>query len=353
MASDEIWILGATGRAGRRTAAALAAAGVTPVLVGRDAARLDAVGTGGRTVVAPSVDAMADEVRRQRPAVVVNTVGPFTATAVTLAGAGLPDSHYLDLANDVVSASQLLGMHDRAVDAGRTLVTGAGFGVLATESVVAMLVRDRPTPARVRVDGIPSVEVEDGPVGDALAATLVEGLPAGGLRFTGGRLASDRIGSDPRPLTLPDGTTVTTASVPLGELVAAWRSGGAPDVVAASSGAPSGNVARAALPVAGALLAARPLRDLVRRRLARASMPARPRSREHSFAHAEIHWSDGARREGWLRMGDASDFTTAVTVGAALRLLRGEAPTGAYTPAEAFGPELAVEAGGEFLLDGP
>lgn len=32
-------------------------------------------------------------------------------------------------------------------------------------------------------------------------------------------------------------------------------------------------------------------------------------------------------------------------------LARGDAPAGAYTPAEAFGPELAVDAGGEFLLD--
>ncbi len=80
-------------------------------------------------------------------------------------------------------------------------------------------------------------------------------------------------------------------------------------------------------------------------------MPARPRPREHSYAHAEVEWADGTRREGWLRMGDASDFTTAVAVEVTLRLLRGEAPPGAYTPAEAFGPELAVAAGGEFLLD--
>ena len=351
MASDEVWILGATGRSGRGVARRLAEAGMTPVLVGRDPERLKAIDTGGRTVVVPTVDAMADEVRRQQPGVVLNTVGPFTATAGVLADAGLPGSHYLDLANDVVSASQLLERHDAAVAAGRTLVTGAGFGVVATQSVVAMLVRDRATPVRVRVDGVPSVAAEEGPIGDAVAATLVDGLPAGGLRFAGGRLARDRVGGDRRSLTLPDGTTVTTASVPLGELVAAWRVSGAPDVVAASSGVPSGIAARGILPVAGTLLAARPLRDLVRRRVARAAMPARPRPREHSYAHAEVEWANGTRREGWLRMGDASDFTTAVAIETILRLLRGEAPPGAYTPAEAFGPELAVAAGGEFLLD--
>src|SRR4051812_33789349 len=118
MASDEVWILGATGRSGRAVAARLAGGGGAPVLVGRGAERLEKVaadvGAGARTVVAGSVEAMADAVRRAQARVVVNTVGPFTGTAVALAEAGLPGSHYLDLANDVVAASGLLGLHDRA-----------------------------------------------------------------------------------------------------------------------------------------------------------------------------------------------------------------------------------------------
>ena len=36
---SDVWILGATGRSGRAVAAHLAAAGLSPVLVGRDATR--------------------------------------------------------------------------------------------------------------------------------------------------------------------------------------------------------------------------------------------------------------------------------------------------------------------------
>ena len=36
----EVWILGGTGRSGRAIAAELVSRGITPVLVGRDAARL-------------------------------------------------------------------------------------------------------------------------------------------------------------------------------------------------------------------------------------------------------------------------------------------------------------------------
>lgn len=56
-------------------------------------------------------------------------------------------------------------------------------------------------------------------------------------------------------------------------------------------------------------------------------------------------WADGTTREGWLRAGDAMEFTTSVTAETAVRLARGEGRAGAYTPARALGPELAEAAG--------
>src|ERR1700689_1222897 len=97
----EVWILGGTGRSGRAIAAELVSRGISPVLVGRDAARLTeaAARAGhGRTVVAGSTEVMAAEIRRHRPAVVINTIGPFTVTGAPLARACLQASHYVDLA---------------------------------------------------------------------------------------------------------------------------------------------------------------------------------------------------------------------------------------------------------------
>jgi len=330
--------------------AALAAQGVTVVPVGRDGARLAAVApVGGRTVVAASIEAQAAEIARQRPHVVVNTVGPFTDTALTVARACLPSSHYLDLANDVRSAADVLGLHDQAVAAGRTLVTGAGFGVLATESVVAVLCRDRPPAARVRVDALPSVATEQGEVGEALAATILGALPEGGRFYRGGRLVRARLGSHAERLTLPDGTRVTTTAVPFGELLAAQRTSGAPDAVSASSLLPSGAVARVALPLARAVLSVGPVRDLAQRRLAGVSTRARPRPTEHSWAHARVEWPDGTVREGWLRTGDAQEFTVAAAARTAVRLAAGDGRPGAHFPAAALGADLAVDAGGTFL----
>jgi short subunit dehydrogenase-like uncharacterized protein len=299
---------------------------------------------------------MAAAIRRERPAVVVHTVGPFQRTAAVIADAVLETGDYVDLANDVATLSQLRERDEAARRFGHTLVVGAGFGVAATESVVTWLVGERAPAQRVRVDMIPSVASTAGVVGEALAATLVEGLPgvAGGGRFQGrriadGRLAPAPIGGEPTRLTTPDGDEVTSALMPLGELLAAERASQARFVVAASSEAPSGGLLRRIMPAALMLLHIGPLRRFLARRLAAVKVSDRPGPRKHSWAHAHVEWADGTSREGWLRLGDASDFTAAVAAEVAHRLLAGQGRPGTYTPAALFGSSLAEACGGEYL----
>ena len=354
MSSDELWILGGTGRTGRDIARLLAAGGLPVRLVGRDAGRLAAAaaelpGEVG-VLVAADLDAMAREIRRQAPAVVVNTVGPFARTAAPILEACLPGSGYLDLANDFVAANAVLDLDRRARDAGRTLVTGAGFGVLATEAPLVALLADRPTPRVVRVDSIASLALTGGTMGEALAATIIEGIPEGGRRVAGGRMVRAGVGSHASRVTLPDGTEVTTGSWPSGDLVAAARASGAPDVIAATKEVPTGLLVRAAVPLAGPLMRIAPLQRLATRRLAAMPFTAKPRPREHSWGRARVEWSDGTVRTAWLRADDAGDFTAAVAAAVAGRIARGLAAPGAHTPVPAAGLDLVQEAGAELLL---
>ncbi len=352
-----VWVLGATGRIGRAVAARLEKQGYAVTLVGRDEERLRTVaadtGLGGdaRVVVAGTADRIVAEITRQRPAVVVNAIGEYAATAVRIARACLPGGHYLDLANDLTAIPRLLDLHEETAAAGSTLVTGAGFGVLAVEAVVATLCEGRPTPDHVHADAVASVAIEAGVVGAPLAATVVDVLTTGGRRYRDGHLVPARLGAGPRRLTLPDGETATTAGVPSGELLAAHRASGAPSVVVTSGLVPAAPLVRAALPLAGRLLSIPALRRFAVRRVARIAVKPAPRPRRHSWAHAVLSWPDGTTREGWLRAGDGMDFTVAVAAEAAARLARGEGKPGAYTPAAAFGPGLAVAAGGAFLID--
>ncbi|MFI6345571.1 hypothetical protein [Streptomyces sp. NPDC050560] len=353
---DEIWMLGATGRTGRAIAARLATSGRPPVLVGRDRDRLravaDEVGGAARVVVAQSLGAAAGMLAAAEPAVVVNTVGPFARNMPLVAGA-LPDgSHYVDLTNEIAAVSGLLARHEEAAARGQCLVAGAGFGVFGAESVVRWLCAGRPPAERVRVDAVPAVVSEPGRLGEALAASVVGGIALGGRRYEHGRLVRAPFGGDTERFTLPDGTPVRTGAVPFGDLEVAHRASGAPFAVAASSAAPTGHAARAAVAVASALLARPRIAAFATRRLARVPTRAGQPGREHSWVRARVTEAGGAVREGWLRAGEGMAFTADVAAEVALRLARGEGTPGAHTPGALFGPGLAEKAGGVFLAGG-
>jgi short subunit dehydrogenase-like uncharacterized protein len=354
--TNETWILGAAGRIGRTVTAGLAARDADIVLVGRNGDLLhktaaDAGHPDMEVLVSDSVEHMAAEIGRRRPAVVVNTLGNYARTATVLARACMPGGHYVDLAADLDALPRLLDLHEEAAKAASTLVTGAGFGVLATESVVAELCRDRPTPARVRVDALSSVATTAGVMGEAFATTIVDVITTGGRRYQDGRMVRTRLGADVQHHSLPDGQSTKSAGAPSGELLAAQAVSGAPNVVVTSGLAPTSPIVRALMPAFAALLSIPWLRRLAIRQLARTALKEAPRPRTHSWGHADITWPDGTRREGWLRAGDGMDYTADVLIETATRLAQGEAPAGAYTPAAAFGPGLATAAGGTLILD--
>lgn len=351
---EEIWILGASGRIGSAVTANLAAEGLKPVLVGResnsDRLRKTAADLGSRVVIANGIDGIAAEITRQRPAVVFNGMGNYAETAPVIARACMPGGHYLDLAADLTAVPRLLDLGQEAEQAGSTLVTGSGFGVLATEAVVIKLCEDRPAPAAVRVDALASVSLSAGVVGAAFAASMIDMFATGGRRYTEGRMVTSRLGADLRNLTLPDGEQAKSAGAPTAELLAAHRASNAPSVTVTTGMAPTSRAVRAVAPLVGKLLSIEPLRRFALGRMAKAKMKESPAPRRHSWGHAVVTWADGTRREGWLRADDGMAYTASVAASVAARLARGEGRPGAYTPGALFGAGLAEQAGGQFLL---
>lgn len=349
--TDDIWVLGATGRSGRGIARRLRGTGHPIVLAGRDPARIASIAAelGGACVVSGSFESLLAQLRRAAPAVVVNTIGPFARTSGPAIQACPPGTHYVDIGNELPGVRAVLDAHERAVADGSTVVTGAGFGVVATESVVLRVCQGRPAPARVRVDAIPSLATEKGVIGSALAGSMLDGAPEGGRRVEHGRLVRFAVAGARQQLTTPAGDTVTTAALPTGDLLAAWRASNADSVISASSMIPSGLAVRAAFPALSVLMRSPALRRFAIGRVARIPVPERERPRKFSWGHARAEWNDGTSCEGWLRLEDAAHFTEAVTAEIARRLHGHEAQPGAYTPAALFGASLATDVGAEFV----
>jgi short subunit dehydrogenase-like uncharacterized protein len=349
---NEIWILGATGRGGRAIAEELARSGRELVLVGRDEARLESLLAGiGRGApaslrVARSLDDALLLVAQARPAALINTIGPFTQTTLPAATAAVQaGAAYVDLANELAPVGALLDLDAVARDAGVTLVTGAGFGVVATEAL-ALNVRGEAPPARTaRVAAMPVV---DG-LGPAVLSSVVDSLAGGGAMLRDGRIVPMRLGSGFERLRVPDGSSIGTVAVPTGEILAAQAATGAGEIVAASSEVPSAAPIRAILPLAGRLMARPAVRRAAHRAIDRWRLQPPARSGEFSWAHARLTWTDGTVREGWLRAGEGYAFTARVAALVASRLADGDGRPGAFTPAALLGPEIALSAGAEFL----
>jgi NAD(P)-dependent dehydrogenase (short-subunit alcohol dehydrogenase family) len=351
-----IWVLGATGRIGRAVAMRLSAGDLAPVLVGRDGDKLramaESLGRGTTFKVGEALPAIADMISSEAPEMVLNTIGPFTHTALPIARACPPGTHYIDLSNELSSVKAILALHDEAAEKGSILITGAGFGVLATECVVLKLRENCPPATRVRCAAMPDVKSEPGPLGEAFAASIVEGLATGGLAYEAGRLVRTALLGDFEKILLPDGRLVGTASAPSAELEAARRASGASCAVSATSMVPSSSLVRAIL---------RPLLSIFRiaavRRFATpriAAIEVRQTSElkpQVSWSYARIEWSSG-QHHGWMRTGDAMVFTADVITRAAIRLAKGEGGPGAFTPGAIFGYGLATECGGEIILSG-
>jgi len=351
--NNEVWILGASGRTARAIAALLDEAGVPLVLVGRDLERLEGVAArlaGSPRLLAGTLEANLAALAEAGPGVVVNTVGPFTTTGVAVARACPPGTHYVDIANEFAAVENILGLDQEAVAGHQVFVTAAGFGVLATESVVLRLCEGQPRPTQVRVDALATLAVEAGEVGAALAGTIAEIAAFGGREVRHGRVVRSRTAGHATRLTTPDGDVLSTGAGASGDLLAAWWASKADSVIAASTAAPANPIVRLVIPGVSALFRVPVISRLAVRRIARIKLRPREMARTSSWGHARVEWTSGMVREGWLRVGDGTDFTASITAEVARRLLNGEGRPGAHTPGALFGSQLAEDLGGTFIL---
>jgi short subunit dehydrogenase-like uncharacterized protein len=135
-----IVLFGATGYTGGRTARAMAARGLRPVLAGRDPARLDALATelgGLETARADVTDERSVAALVGRGDVLVSTVGPFAKLGAPAVAAAIDaGAIYLDSTGEPPFIRQVVERHGpAAARSGATLLTAFGNdyvpGVLA------------------------------------------------------------------------------------------------------------------------------------------------------------------------------------------------------------------------------
>jgi saccharopine dehydrogenase (NAD+, L-lysine-forming) len=318
--TSDVLLLGAAGSSGRLIAAELVARGLSVRLAGRRRGPLEdlarALAADGATIevrsveisdVASLVDAIAGI------GVVVSTIGPFARLAGPVIDACLAArTPYVDIANEWSAVRDLLDRDEQARGQEVTLVTGAGFGPAATETLVLRLIgQPRTAPARVRVAAAAQVSRH----GDGVRRTIEESISQGAITYRNGQAIREPLGSGATVLTF-GGTQRRMVPGPVGDLEAARRASGATDVVAYVAD------------------------------------PAGPISGTGSCAWAEVVAPDGSRAVAELVAGEGLRATAAIAAETTRRVLAG-APPGAWTAARLFGPALITYAtGARVTVDG-
>jgi short subunit dehydrogenase-like uncharacterized protein len=341
------WLLyGANGYTGTLVARLAAARGERPVLAGRSAGKVGALarelGLESRTFALDDPDA----IRRGLDGVsaVAHCAGPFAATAGPMARACVNAAvHYLDITGEIEVFEELHGLGDRARAAGSVLLPGAGFDVVPTDCLAALLAEALPGAGRLDL-----AFMAGGGPSPGTAKTAVQGMVAGGRARIDGVITEVPFGWRTIRAQFPSGPR-TVVSVPWGDVSTAYHSTGI-GTVTTYTAVPAGALRAGRVLERSRLLRLGPARRLAEAASGRAAGPdERRRARSGSEVWGRASAGDRAAH-ATLRTPNAYALTADSVVRAITRL--GLVPPGFHTPSTAFGPRYVTTLDG-VTLSGP
>lgn len=349
--STPILIYGAYGYTGELIVEEAVAAGLRPVLSGRDASALAEVAKDSNLEQRPaSLDRPEDlDAALRGIDVLLHCAGPFIQTARPMVEACLRAGvHYLDITGEIPVFEAIARRDAEAKQRGITLLPGTGFDVVPSDCLAAHLARRLPNATHLTLAfrGL-------GGVSRGTAVTAAGNLGSGGAVRRDGKIVAVPPAWRESRFDFGDGIEAGAATIPWGDVSTAWHSTGIPNIevyMAMSRGM------RRALRMSrwfGWLLSADPVRRAVVARVrARTTGPDRQsRARGESRFRGEVRDGQGRTATAILVGPEGYTLTARTAVAAARRVLAGSVPSGFQTPSSAFGPDFIMEQEGVRRID--
>ncbi|MBL8301023.1 MAG: saccharopine dehydrogenase NADP-binding domain-containing protein [Rhodanobacteraceae bacterium] len=342
-------IYGANGYTGRLIAAEALRQGLQPVLAGRDRAALAAMG--GQLGLSWRAFDLSDQTTLQREfdgfPLVLNCAGPFSATARPVLEACLATrSHYLDITGEIDVFALCHHHHKAAIERGIVVAPGAGFDVVPTDCVAAMLKQRLPDATHL----VLAFEASGGP-SPGTARTSVEGLAKGGRARIGGELVQVPLAWKSRTFQR-DGNARSAMTIPWGDVYTAYISTGIPNIETYMAVAPATIRRLRRLRWIGPLLGLAPVQSWLKRRAgARPGPDAGQRERSDCRVWGEARDARGGEAALELSTPNGYALTATASVGMIGRLLASAAPGGFYTPSRLMGADYVLRLPGTRLVN--
>ena len=345
-------IYGANGYTGELIAREAAARGMSPILAGRNATKIERLAQelklGHRVFDLDKPTQIAAQLQGIK--LVLLAAGPFSATSQAMVQACIQaGAHYLDITGEIDVFEQVFRRDAEARQAGVVLCPGVGFDVIPTDCVAAALKQALPDAVELRLGFDTTVSLSPGTM-----KTTLESTPQGGRVRRDGRLMRVPLAHEVRRIDFGRGERLA-ASVPWGDVSTAFHTTGIPNITVfvptprlAIWGMRLGNVfgPLLKLPVVQRLLGAVVSMTVKGPdETARARMPA--------YVWGEAINARGERRTARVQTANGYSLTVPGALAVTTHLLSHEAPAGFTTPSRLMGADLVSQlpGGGQIVIE--
>lgn len=342
MATPVKWMVyGANGYTGRLIAEEAARRGLKPILAGRNTDALEAMGKQLKLPVRVFGLDSAAAVRAglKDVGLVLHCAGPFSATSAPMLEACLAQrAHYLDITGEIDVFAHCHAQDAQARERGIVVLPGAGFDVVPTDCLAAMLKAELPDATSL----VLAFEAAGGP-SPGTALTGVEGLGKGGRARIGGVMTKVPLAWRTRTFDR-DGQPRFAMTIPWGDVYTAFVSTGIPDIEV-YMGVPPASAARLRrIRWLGPLLGTAPVQGWLKRQVhKRVSGPdASTRGASDGRVWGEVRAPGGREVQAELRTPNGYSLTVTASLGIVERLLGGAPRGGFFTPSQLMGADYVL-----------
>lgn len=340
MANERWMIYGAYGYTGELIAREAAGRGMTPVLAGRDGARVEALanelGFEPRAFALDDAETIAASLNGID--VLLNCAGPFSATAAqTMDACVAAGTHYLDITGEISVFETAFERGHAARETGVVLCPGVGFDVIPTDCVTAWLAEALPDATHLAL----GFDSRSG-FSPGTAKTSVEALADGGRVRRNGRIVRVPLAARVRDIDFGNGLK-TAMTIPWGDVATAWHSTGIRNIEVYIPASPRLVKRLKRLNWVRPLMGLDPVQTFLKARIGRTvkGPDAATRDKQPTWVWGEARNADGDSRAAWIKTANGYTVTQHGSIAVVRHLLETNTGGGAYTPSSLVGKELA------------
>jgi short subunit dehydrogenase-like uncharacterized protein len=350
--SNDVLIYGANGYTGRLIVKEAIAKGLRPILSGRNA---DAINAMGREF---SLEARPAALDFQTPldtlfegvAAVIHCAGPFSRTAKVMADTCIrTNTHYLDITGEIAVFEMLAARSAEAARSGVMLLPGVGFDVVPSDCLAAHVHRRLTTATSLAL----GIHFGSSP-SRGTATTMVENVGKGGAVRRAGHITKVAAAYKERDIDFGDRVR-HCVTIPWGDVSTAFHSTAIPDIEVYMSSPPSQIRGMKLADKYGWLLASAPAQAFIKWRIHRGAAGPTEARRQASTArlYGEASDAHGRRVQSLLTTPEGYTLTALTAVASVQKVLSGVVLPGFQTPSRAFGADFILEIPGVTRLDIP